>query len=66
VFEQCCQIKSKDISKVIEQNQLGNVNAAENIKTYPTLVEASSKFIRGLSEQLILQYCSLSESIASK
>ena len=64
VYEQCCQIKSKDITSMMESNPLGKVSVHKDNAS--KLVQASSKFIRGLSEQLIVQYCALSEIIASK
>lgn len=64
VFERCCEIKSKHIISQIENNQLGKLQ--ENQETETTLTKSSSKFIRSLSEQLILQFCSLSEQVNNK
>lgn len=65
VFEQCCQIKSNDMVRIIKSAPLGGqfvtvTGASSN------LVNASNKFIKSLSEQLIVFYCALNESIANK
>lgn len=65
VFELCSAIKSNDIQKLIRSTKLNEVDASSKIVT-PTLVIASNKFVKNLSEQLIVQYCALSEVIASK
>jgi hypothetical protein len=48
---------------IIKNAELGS----ELKSTSPsTLIQASNKFIKGLSEQLIVQYCALNEQVASK
>jgi hypothetical protein len=59
VYEQCCRIKSEDTVERINENQIGTVKL--HPKEQATLTESSYKFIRSFSEQLIVQYCALSE-----
>lgn len=59
VYEKCCHIKSEDTIQRLNENKLGEVKT--QIKEQSTLTESSSKFIRSFSEQLIVQYCALSE-----
>lgn len=63
VFERCCFIKSEDLNKQITTFKLGST---VNDHKSSTIVIASNKFIKNLSEQLIVQYCALNETIASK
>ncbi|CDW73494.1 UNKNOWN [Stylonychia lemnae] len=64
VFDLCSNIKSQDMVEVIKTLKL----SADQIVAHEsnTLTNASNKFIKGLSEQLIVQYCALSEVIAGK
>lgn len=63
VFEQCSVIKSQNIIQSIKNGALGAVTPAI---VSSNLSNASIKFLKNLSEQLIVYYCSLSESIAAK
>jgi hypothetical protein len=63
VFQQCCAIKSQDLSKTIKAHPLGG---SSETHTTSNIVIASNKFIKSLSEQLIVYYCALSESLANK
>lgn len=64
VFEQCALLKSQDLNKTIEESSTGALNSQITVDS--TLILACSKFVRGLSEQLIVQYCALTEQMASK
>lgn len=63
VFEQCCSIKSQDLVKTITQSSIGSDAVAV---TSSNIVVSANKFIKSLSEQLIVYYCALSESISNK
>lgn len=63
VFEQCCSIKSQDITKIIKGSPLGGDTEAI---TPSNIVVSANKFIKSLSEQLIVSYCALSETLSNK
>jgi len=64
VFEKCCTVKSQSLVEVIRSARLGD--AALPRVPSSTLVQASDKFVRAFSEQLIVQYCALNETVANK
>lgn len=64
MFEQCSEIKSQDLIKNIEAAKLSD--GLNKLEAPSTLVQASEKFIKSFSEQLIVQYCALSETISNK
>ena len=66
VFELCCSLKSQDLIHIIKGNALGAFPDGKTMDKASTLIEASNKFIKGLSEQLIVQYCALNVQLASK
>ena len=64
VFEQCCSIKSQDLNRMIMATSLA---ASRDVVAPPSnLVNASNKFIKAITEQLVVLYCSLTESLQSK
>jgi len=63
IFQLCCGIKSDDVSKNIKATSLGQ---ATQVAKPSNIVEAANKFIKSVSEQLIVYYCALSETISSK
>lgn len=64
VFVNCCTIKSQSLIDVIKSFKLGD-SSVPAISSTP-LIQAADKFVRGFSEQLIVQYCALTETIANK
>ena len=65
VFELCSDIKSNNIKAVIQASKLNDIDASSKT-VVPTLVTASNKFVKSFSEQLIVQYCALTELITGK
>jgi hypothetical protein len=63
VFEQCSVIRSFNVIQSIKNCPLGTVSP---VIISNSLSNASIKLLKNLSEQLIVYYCSLSESIAAK
>jgi hypothetical protein len=63
IFQLCCGIKSEEVSKAIKATALGQTT---QVSKPINIVEAANKFIKSLSEQLIVYYCALSETISSK
>ena len=63
VFKLCSNLKSNDIISVIKASPIGSdlVTPITN-----NIVISANKFIKSLSEQLIVFYCSINESIANK
>ena len=51
VYSQCCQIRSSDIIKVIDCTSFEVIGAKEALPSH--FIESCSKFIRGISEQLV-------------
>jgi hypothetical protein len=56
IFQLCCSIKSEDVSKSIKATTLGQQT---EVPKSSRIVEASNKFIKSVSEQLIVYYCAL-------
>lgn len=63
VFELCCSIRGSNLAKVIVDTKL---DESHYIIKSSNISESSNKFIKNLSEQLIVFYCSLTESLAVK
>lgn len=65
VFEQCCDIKREDLIRIIKSTPLGA--DLKNAAAPPSnIVNSATKFLKSLSEQLVVMYCSASEQMANK
>jgi len=69
VFEQCCKLKSQDLVKSIGQAtaQLDvEAKPSKSAQASSNLVNSANNFIKVLTEQLIVSYCAISESVSNK
>lgn len=63
VFDLCCSIRGSNLAKVIVDTKL---EGSQHLIQSSKISESSNRFIKNLSEQLIVFYCSLTESLAVK
>ena len=63
VFDQCSKLKSQSLIQCIKESPLGS---SQTIIQSSNLANSCNKFLKNISEQLIVYYCALSESLIAK
>jgi|LauGreDrversion4_2_1035121.scaffolds.fasta_scaffold24603_3 hypothetical protein len=63
IFKQCSRIKGEAMARTVKSLSLGS---PIEIERPSSIVDAANKLVKSLSEQLIVYYCALSETISSK